>query len=190
MTLPLVPAPAIAELHDGNLVVRDGSPLVVGSAELIPVAKQFIEDVRIDTGITLALDNQAEAPVITVALDVTDLGAVAVAQGIRADGASAADERYGLRITADNVHVWAATAEGVYRALTSRHRWPPLCVARPLARRRARLPCSRDAAPGDRHVRSAQAERAAPAPHRRSGMAHRGAFAAGAHHRWQHRGIR
>lgn len=122
MALPLIPAPARVTASAGSFELGSGLPVVVGSAELSATAQQFIDDVRVDTGVMLALAGTARTtPAITVSLAGDDLGAVAPAAGVRADGRSTTDgdERHGLSIAADGVRVWGPTVEGVHRGLTS-----------------------------------------------------------------------
>jgi len=123
MTLPLIPRPAAVTAVDGALTVHDGMAVVVPSRELAPLVQRFLDDVRRDSGLDLVLSTEpVMSAAITVALDSVDLESVAPAGGVRADGASpegSADERHGIRIDADGVRIWSATAEGIHRGLTS-----------------------------------------------------------------------
>lgn len=122
MFLPLVPAPVRVAAQDGSIEIGDGLGVAVDSPEITATVQRFIDDVRVDAGITLSPVEQAvAAPVITVALASDDLDTVAPAGGVRADGKTGADsdERHGIAITADGIRVWAATVEGVHRGLTS-----------------------------------------------------------------------
>lgn len=124
MTLPLIPNPAATTTGDTDaLAVRDGMAVVVPSPDLLPTVRRFIDDVRTDAGVALALSAEPVAnPAITVALDTAHLDSIAPAGGLRADGASpigSADERHRITIDADGIRVWAATTEGIHRGLTS-----------------------------------------------------------------------
>ncbi|WP_433160966.1 beta-N-acetylhexosaminidase [Kribbella sp. CA-247076] len=114
MNLPVIPAPAVSATHTGTLTVGPGFGVAAHSPELTDLAARFVEDVRLDTGLALSPGSGG----ITVHLDADGLDDVVPAAGLRADG-QAVDERYGLEITGEGARVWATTAEGVHRGLTS-----------------------------------------------------------------------
>jgi hexosaminidase len=115
MTLPLIPAPTTVTTSDGTLTVADGFGVTAQATELSDLASRFIDDVRLDAGISLAPDS----PGMTLLLSRDGLDDLAPAAGLRADGNDAADERHGLQITPDGIRVWGPTAEAVHRGLTS-----------------------------------------------------------------------
>lgn len=120
MSLPLIPAPAHVDLREGSFEIAAG--LIAAPAELTGVAQLFADAVRLETGVALTPTSaEAPAPAVRLSLAADGLASVAPAGGVRADGASAAesDERHGISITQDGVHVWGATAEAVHRGLTS-----------------------------------------------------------------------
>jgi hexosaminidase len=115
MNLPVIPAPATATAYDGALLVGEALGVVVQSPELADLAARFAADVELDAGIRLSTGSAG----ITVLIDGDGLDDIGPAAGLRADGAAAADERYGLEISGDGVRVWGRTAEAVHRGLTS-----------------------------------------------------------------------
>ena len=120
MSLPLIPAPAHAELREGSFDITSGE--IAAPQELAAVAKLFADEILAETGMSLTPAGPGTAvPVVTLSLASDDLERVALASGDRADGASRAeaDERHGISITPEGVRVWGATAEGVHRGLTS-----------------------------------------------------------------------
>ncbi|MEV5964005.1 family 20 glycosylhydrolase [Kribbella sp. NPDC051952] len=114
MTVPVIPAPAVQTSQDATFVVRAEVGIEAVAAELLEIADRFVADVQGDVGFTLAGESG-----IAVSIDATGLDEVVVAAGVRADGDALADERYGLEVAGDGVRVWAATAEGVHRGLTT-----------------------------------------------------------------------
>ncbi|GAA3112971.1 beta-N-acetylhexosaminidase [Streptomyces echinatus] len=124
MSLPLIPAPATATVHEGTLLVSEALG-VVASGELSDAAARFVADVRTDSGIALTSvpgAATAHGPHITLLIDKTDIDDVAPAAGLRADGKAItgdADERHGLEITSEGARVWGPTPEAVHRGLTS-----------------------------------------------------------------------
>ncbi|MEZ3161837.1 family 20 glycosylhydrolase [Microbacterium sp. BWT-B31] len=126
----IVPAPAVLEVGRSEGFLFCGATRVVVESPgadasdpgLEDVVRRFAADVEADTGIGLTVSHEAPGPAVQVSIRGTDLDAVPVAAGMRADGASitgAADERYGLDVSDERILVWGATPEAVHRGLTS-----------------------------------------------------------------------
>ena len=124
----VIPAVASAVAADGTVRVASGD-LVAGPPELAAVLLRFADDLATDARIGLRLGSEpgagtgaeSAAPTIVVGFADDGLDGVAPAVGLRADGAepALADERYGIEAADGRVRVWARTAEGVHRALTT-----------------------------------------------------------------------
>ncbi|WP_410784874.1 beta-N-acetylhexosaminidase [Kribbella sp. C-35] len=124
MSLPVIPASTTTTTSDATFTLSGESGVAVQSPEVAGPAALFVNDVRLDTGLTLTppvLRDQAAdsaAAAITVLLADDGLDDVPAAAGLRADG-DAVDERYGLDVTSEGVRVWGPTPEAIHRGLTS-----------------------------------------------------------------------
>jgi hexosaminidase len=114
--MPVIPLPDHVDIQAGTFVVHDGDR-VLAEESLAEVSAIFMRDVGADSG--LALAHGADDGAIRLELDATSFEAVAPASGVRADGEQEPDERYGLRVSAAGIRVWAATPEGIHRGLTT-----------------------------------------------------------------------
>jgi hexosaminidase len=134
VTHPLIPTPVVVTTSENAaLLLVAGSPIVVSTSALLPVARTFVEDVERDTGLALGSPvvggsgHPAVGPTIRLSLvdpasaepDADDLHALPAERGVRADGSHAQVERYGLEVRADGVELWAFAPEGVHRGLTT-----------------------------------------------------------------------
>ena len=111
MDLPVIPTPATLTVSDETFTLTSTSG-ITAPPELGAVAARFLEAVAADTGLALTGSSG-----ITVELAPVD--GVPPAIGVRADGATEADERYGVEVSGGGVRVWGPTPEGVHRGLTS-----------------------------------------------------------------------
>jgi hexosaminidase len=107
----MIPAPASTTAGEGAFTLTPTTG-ITSPPELAGPVAHFLQALEQDTGLTLTGTTG-----ITVELAPVD--EVPPATGARADGASAADERYRLEVSATGVRVWGPTAEAVHRALTS-----------------------------------------------------------------------
>ena len=117
MTIPVVPAPVVVEAREGVFRLAAGAVVAVEDAALAPVAELFVADVAADGGPALVVGPKGRAAV-TLTFGDEGLADAPAASGDRADG-TFTDERCGLEVTPDGIRVWAATPEGVHRALTT-----------------------------------------------------------------------
>ncbi|QAY72164.1 hypothetical protein ET445_01240 [Agromyces protaetiae] len=124
----IIPAPAVVDGDpSGGFTFAASTPIVVESPALAAVARRFAADVAADTGIEASVIESAgaadpgDALAVRILLGDTGLEGVALAGGVRADGASAeaADERHGVDVSPERVLVWGPTPEAVHRGLTS-----------------------------------------------------------------------
>ncbi|NUR95315.1 MAG: hypothetical protein HOV67_08665, partial [Kribbellaceae bacterium] len=111
MDLPVIPTPATLTVSDETFTLTSTSG-ITAPPELGAVAARFLEAVAADTGLALTGSSG-----ITVELAPVD--GVPPAIGVRADGATEADERYGVEVSGGGARVWGPTPEGVHRGLTS-----------------------------------------------------------------------
>lgn len=108
--IEIIPAPVVAELADGAPVELAGAP-VVAPPELDEVVALFPGWV----------EGAGDASVELVLRDFTadELGVLPTTLGRRADLGDPQGERYGLTARDGRVEVFAPTAEGIYRGLTT-----------------------------------------------------------------------
>lgn len=116
MDLLVTPAPAHAEAGDGVWLPHAGDQ-IVGPPVLGPLLAVFVADLAADGGPELAVGG-ADGVIVT-SLSAEGLESLPGPAGVRADGASDADERYGLEVTTHGARVWGPTPEAVHRGLTT-----------------------------------------------------------------------
>jgi hexosaminidase len=116
--LPLIPLPRRVDVAQGSFALRTGDA-VVAPADLLALAQLFVRDVLFDTELGLRPAPVGEQGAIQLVLDDAGLDALPPPSGVRADGQLDADERYGLSVATDGIRVWAPTAEGIHRGLTT-----------------------------------------------------------------------
>ncbi|MFD7156183.1 beta-N-acetylhexosaminidase [Kribbella sp. NPDC059898] len=106
----MIPAPATTTPGEGTYTLTSTTG-ISAPPELAGPAARFVEAVQADTGLTLTGSSG-------IIIELAPVDGVPPATGLRADGAEM-DERYGVDVSAGGVRVWAATAEGIHRGLTS-----------------------------------------------------------------------
>ncbi|MFF3409619.1 beta-N-acetylhexosaminidase [Streptomyces sp. NPDC002742] len=124
MNHPLIPAPLRLGTPGGAAFPVTPGTTVACGPELAEAARVFVNDVARDTGLSLTVEPTAAVAAIRVELvtdgpDAAELAALPKADGVRADDGDPTAERYGLEVQSTYVRVWAATAEGAHRGLTS-----------------------------------------------------------------------
>ncbi|MFC9694168.1 family 20 glycosylhydrolase [Kribbella sp. NPDC056951] len=128
----MIPSPTSAIPGEGTFSlapdnpITTGSPqrtaITIGSPELTAVATQFLGDTRLDSPhlqlFSAGASSADAASAVRLTLSSAGLDVVPAVAGVRADGVEV-DERYGLEVSPEGIHVWGATEEGVFRGLTT-----------------------------------------------------------------------
>ncbi|MFF1822282.1 family 20 glycosylhydrolase [Kribbella sp. NPDC058245] len=114
-----IPSPTSITAAEGTFGLTPDTSITIGSPELVPLAALFATEVGLDTNLPhlFSADGTGSAGV-QVTFGSEGLDGVPAVAGVRADGAEV-DERYGVEVSLDGIRVWGATAEGVYRGLTT-----------------------------------------------------------------------
>lgn len=117
-SISVIPAPIHVVRAGGTWQVGDGAR-IAGPVELAAVIARFVDDVRVDTGLRLLPVGGADHVDVRVDWDAAGLDGLPASEGVRADGADDADERYGLEISEAGALVRGTTTEAIHRGLTT-----------------------------------------------------------------------
>ena len=116
----VIPAPArVDATTSGSFRLEDAVSITVNSDELQHLADLFAADIEAQTGIRFSTGTAARSISLELVTDDPELDALAPIGGVRADDGDPTSERYGINIQPDVIRVWANSAEGIYRGLTS-----------------------------------------------------------------------
>ncbi|HVL25142.1 MAG TPA: family 20 glycosylhydrolase [Thermomicrobiales bacterium] len=117
----VIPAPLSVSEREGAPFLLSAATPVVATSALAPLARWFVDELAVSTGISPTVRDAADGPSIRVELVERHEGLAGLPEtgGLRADGGDPNAERHAIEIGEDGVSVQALAPEGIFRGLTT-----------------------------------------------------------------------